>query len=65
MEERHSDLRDFINLRMGGFRGTCVFLGVTGKRFGDTDLKDAMVEAGILGEDAAQKSYEENTTTMV
>ena len=64
MEERHSDLRDFINL-MGGFRGTCVFLGITGKRFGDTGLKDVMVEAGILGEDAAQKSYKENITTMV
>ena len=55
MEERHSDLRDFINLKMGGFHATCVFLGVIGKQFGDAALKDVMVEAGILREDAAQK----------
>ena len=55
MEEPHSDLRYFINLRMGGFHATCVFLGVIGKRFGGAGLKDVMVEAGILGEDAAQK----------
>ena len=55
MEERHSDLRDLINLRMGGFHATCVFLGVIGKQFGDAGLKDVMVEAGIVGEDAAQK----------
>ena len=33
----------------------CIFLGVIGKRFGDAGLKDIMVKAGILGEDAAQK----------
>ena len=54
MEEQHSDLRDFINFRMSGFHATCVFLGVIGKQFGDVGLKDVMVEAGILGEDAAQ-----------
>ena len=43
MEERHSDLRDFINLRMGGFHLTYVCLGVTGKQFGDAALKDVMV----------------------
>ena len=40
---------------MGGFNATCVFLGVIGKRFGDAGLKDIMVNAEILGEDAAQK----------
>ena len=54
MDERHPDLRDFINLRMG-FHATCVFLGATGKQFGDAGLKDVMVETGILGEDTAQK----------
>ena len=28
MNDRHTDLRDFINLRMGGFHATCVFLSV-------------------------------------
>ena len=55
MEERGSDLRDFINLRMSGFHALCVFLGVIGRRFSDAGLKDVMVEAGIPGEDAAQK----------
>ena len=55
MEERHSDLKDFINLRTGGFHATCVFLGFTGKRFGDAGLKYVMVQSRILGEDAAQK----------
>ena len=52
--ERHPDLRDFINLRTGGFHATCVFLGATGKQFSDAGLKDVMVETGILGEDTAQ-----------
>ena len=30
---------DFINLRMGGFHATCVFLGVIGKRFDDVGSK--------------------------
>ena len=38
-----------------GFHATCVFLGATGKQFGDAGLKDVMVETGILGEDTAQK----------
>ena len=63
MEELYSDLKYFINFRMGGFHATCVFLGVIGKRFGVEGLKDVMVEAVTLEEDAAQK--EENATTMV
>ena len=49
MEEQHSDLRDFINLRISGFHVTHVFLKVTEKQFGSADLKDVMVEARIHG----------------
>ena len=55
MDERHSDLRAFINLRMGGFHATCIFLGVIGKRFSDAGLKDVIVEAGLLGKDTAEQ----------
>ena len=55
MEEQHVDLRKFINLRMGGFHATCIFLGAIGKRFCDSGLKDVVVEAGVLGEDATQQ----------
>lgn len=54
--EQHSDLRDFINLRIGGFHATFAFLSFIGKELCDTDLKDAIVETGILGEDTAQEA---------
>ena len=54
MEEQISDLRDFINLRMGDFHATCVYSGVIGKQFSDAGLKDVMVKAVVLGEYAAQ-----------
>ena len=49
MHDRHIDLRDFIELRMGGFHATCVFLGAISKRFGDAGLKDLLVETGLIG----------------
>ena len=58
IEERHSDLKDFINLRMGGFHAAGVLFGVIGKQFGDADLIDVMVEVGVLGEDATQNNNE-------
>ena len=45
MNDRHTNLRDFINLRMGDFHATCLFLDVIGKRFGDAGLKDLIVES--------------------
>ena len=49
MEEQHSDLRDFINLKISGFYAMLVLLRVIGKKFGDADLNDVMVEAGEDG----------------
>ena len=54
-DDRHTDLRDFINLRMGGFHATCIFLGVIGKRFADAGLKDLIIETGLIGEDSAEQ----------
>ena len=38
MMERNSDLRDFVNLRMGGFHAACIFMSVIGKRFTEAGL---------------------------
>ena len=55
MRERNTHLRLFINLRMGGFHATCVFLSVIGKRFANGRLKDLIVESRLLGEDQASQ----------
>ena len=55
MQERNEKLRRFINLRMGGFHATCIFLGVIGKRFGDGGLKNLIVESCLLGDDQASQ----------
>ena len=41
------ELRDFINLRMGGFHVSCMFLAVIRKWFGSAGLRDLIVEAGF------------------
>lgn len=51
MDDKHTDLRAFVNLRMGGFHATCIFLGIIGKRFGDAGLLDIIVEAGLSGKE--------------
>ena len=40
MNQKFIDLRTFINIRMGGFHGASIFLGVIVKRFKYTGLKD-------------------------
>lgn len=55
MNEAESDLRAFINLRMGGFHAICIFLRVIGKIFGDAGLADLEVETGLLGENSMQQ----------
>ena len=52
MMERNSDLRDFVNLRMGGFHAACIFMSVIGKRFTEAGLIDIIVELGLLGEES-------------
>lgn len=56
MLSRNADLRDFINLRMGGFHAVCIFMGVIGKRFSEAGLKDLIVESGLMGEDSARQT---------
>ena len=48
---KNAKLRDFINLRMGGFHACNVFLAVIGKRFGSVGFRDLIVEARLAGPD--------------
>ena len=59
MSKRNTHLRSFINLRMGGFHATFVFLIVIGKRFVDGGLKDLIVASGLLGKDQASQMLKE------
>ena len=51
---RNAKLRDFINLRIGGFHACNVFLAVIGKRFGSAGLRDLIEEAHIAGPNQAK-----------
>ena len=48
MNERRSDLRSFLNLLLGGFHTTCIFLGVIGKRFADAGLRISLSSQDFL-----------------
>ena len=48
---KNTELKDFINLRMGGFHACNVFLAVTGKHFGSAGLRDLIVKAHSAGPD--------------
>ena len=50
MYEQFTDLRTFIDIRMGGFYTASIFLGVTGKRFKDAGLKDLITQSRFPGE---------------
>ena len=56
--------RSFVNLGMGDFHATCVFLSVFGKRFADGELKDLVVESGFHGKIRHLKCLKENIITM-
>ena len=51
-------LKNFINLRMGGFHACNVFLAVIGKRFGSAGLKDLMIEARLAGPEQVNRILE-------
>ena len=55
MKKGNENLRDFINLRMGGFHACCIFLSVIGKSFADASLKDLIIESRIMGEESGDQ----------
>ena len=46
---KNVELRDLINIRMGGFYACNMFLAVIGKRFQSAGLRDLIVEALLVG----------------
>ena len=44
----NADLQRFINMRMGAFHASCIFIGVIEKRFGSVGLKDIIIEASLV-----------------
>ena len=51
----NADLKEFINLRMGGFHACGIFLAVIGKRFGSAGLHDLTVEACLSGPESVNQ----------
>ena len=54
MDPRNLELRNFINIRMGGFHVSCIFIAVIGKRFAAAGLRDIIIEAGLTGQGAVE-----------
>ena len=55
MKKGNRSLRNFINLRMGGFHACCIFLSVISKRFADAGLKDLIIQSRIMGEESVDQ----------
>ena len=51
---KNANMRDAINLRMGGFHACGIFLVVIGKRFASAGLHDLIIEAGLAGLDSTE-----------
>ena len=49
MDPRNLDLKIFINLQMGSFHVSCIFLTVIDERFGGAGLKDLCIEGTVIG----------------
>ena len=49
MDPLNLDLKSFINLRMGSFHASCIFIAVIGKRFGRAGLKNFCIEGTMVG----------------
>ena len=48
MKPKNIQLKNFINLRMGGFHTSYIFIAVTGKHFAAAGLKDLCIDATLI-----------------
>ena len=55
MDPQNVDLKGFVNLRMGGFHASCIFIAVIGKRFAAAGLQDLCIEAELVGMSTSEK----------
>ena len=51
MNEKFTDLRTFMNIRMGGIHAASTFLGLIGKRFQDAGLQNLIIKSRLQGVD--------------
>ena len=49
MDTRNLQLRNFVNLRIGAFHASCIFIAAIGKRFRAAGLKDVCIEGSLIG----------------
>ena len=61
----NEDLKASINIRMGGFHTSCIFLAAIGKRFASGGLRDIVIESGFVGPGTIEAIFKGNITTMV
>ena len=47
--QNYTDLKQFINLRLGGLHVCLNFLAVAGTRFASTGMTDIIIESNLLG----------------
>ena len=52
----NADLKKIINLKMGCFHASRIFLAVIGKRFGSAGLHDLIVEAHLSGPESVNQT---------
>ena len=55
MDPKNEELKNVINLRMGGFHAFCIFIEVIRKWFAATNLQDLCIEADLVGTASAKK----------
>ena len=55
MYPKNEELKNVINLRMGGFHASCIFIEVIRRWFAATDLQDLCIEADLVGTASAKK----------
>ena len=49
MDTRNLQLRNFVNLRIGAFHASGIFIAAIGKRFRAAGLKDVCIEGSLIG----------------
>ena len=54
MNSTNEELKSSINLRMGGFHASCIFIAVIGKRFAAAGLQDLCIEPDLVGTTSAE-----------
>ena len=47
-DPRNFEHHNFVNLRVGAFHASCIFIAVISKQSGSAELKDVCIEASLI-----------------